>query len=142
MSYIYCKRKTLTTYTLWRCRKPNCHAIIRTVGNQVIDQFGGLTNEPLNAGELNRMEMRVILRQQSLSRPDDKPAHLIADALSCVNSDRTVTDGDVSKLRRFVDEGTSRKSRRQRQKHLRRFQKSMTTRQLDGSTKTSFFLLS
>ena len=46
--------------------------------------------------------MSSILRQQSISRPDDKPAHLIADALSCVNSDRTVTDGDVSKLRRFV----------------------------------------
>ncbi len=59
--------------------------------------------------EINQYTIRKTLRQQSVSFPDEKPSHLIADAIT---DDNNLTYNDVGNLRRMIWRKRARRFRK------------------------------
>ena len=102
-SFKYTFLRTLKSYTLWNCRKPNCHAYIRTADENVTHESGEHNHEPLSAKVVKKMKLKESLRIESAKRPDEKPARLISSALSALKHlNGKSDDHDVSSCRRLI----------------------------------------
>ena len=87
-SYMYHHHKTLDEYTVWRCRK--CCIIVRTKGDKIVSQPKPHSHEPL--GEVD-------IDISALAQPDEKPSHLITDAM---HKNNKLHYKDIRRLRRCV----------------------------------------